>query len=116
MVEKWRSVIARQIGNLQRLVDDLLDVSRITEGKITISRERTSVLAVVERAMETSLPVLESRGHSIELELVAGPTQLDADPIRLSQVISNLLNNAAKCTPAGGHIVVRAEREKGERS
>ncbi|HEX6320519.1 MAG TPA: ATP-binding protein [Burkholderiales bacterium] len=104
-----RDIIGRQLRHLVRLIDDLLDVSRITSGKLELRRERVELAAVVEQALETSRPHL--RGHEFTVSLPAQPVWLDADPVRLAQVLANLLNNACKYTPAGGQIRLSAERE-----
>jgi signal transduction histidine kinase len=103
-----RDVISRQVRHMVRLIDDLLDVGRITTGKLELRRERVEVAAVVEQALETSRPHL--RGHEFTVSLPAQPVWIDADPVRLAQVLSNLLNNACKYTPAGGRIRLSAER------
>jgi CheY-like chemotaxis protein len=94
-----------------RLVDDLLDVSRIATGKLTLRKERVELQAVVRNAIETVNPFLRSRGHELRLALPERPVWLDADPTRLAQVFSNLLNNAARYTDRGGTITfdVRAD-------
>ena len=99
-------LIERQVGQLSRLVNDLLDVSRINTGKIELKREVTDLVAVLHGAVETSRPHIEAAQHT--LELAFGPTEapVDADPLRLAQVFSNLLNNAAKYTNKGGRIRV----------
>ncbi len=103
-----RDVISRQVRHMVRLIDDLLDVGRITTGKLELRRERVEVAAVVGQALETSRPHL--RGHEFTVSLPAQPVWIDADPLRLAQVLSNLLNNACKYTPAGGRIRLSAER------
>ncbi|HVX12671.1 MAG TPA: ATP-binding protein [Pirellulales bacterium] len=108
---KWvYEVMGRQVQHLTRLVDDLLDVSRITRGKIELRREPTDLQAVVARALEAGRGLVESKGHELTVELPDEPVRLTADPIRLSQVIANLLNNAAKFTPPGGKIRIRGRR------
>jgi len=106
-----RDVIERQVRHLARLVEDLLDVSRITRGKIELRRGRVDLCAIVLNAVETSRPLIAERGHELALELPPESLPLDADPTRLAQVISNLLNNAAKYTPRGGRIALTAARE-----
>jgi len=108
-VEWSRNVIDRQVTQLTRLVDDLLDVGRITSGKLALRRERVALDAVIEQALETSRPHL--RGYEFTLSLPPQPVWLDADPVRLAQVVSNLLNNACKFTPPGGRIRLAAGRE-----
>ena len=104
----------RQLSHMVRLIDDLLDVSRITSGKVTLRKERVSLRAVAETAVEASRPVIEASGHTLTLALPEEPVWLAADPTRLSQVVSNLLTNAAKYTPEGGRIELAASREGGE--
>jgi signal transduction histidine kinase len=99
----------RQVRQLVRLVDDLLDVSRITGGKIALRKERVALGDVVARAIETTRSVIESRGHDLTVSLPPEPVGLDADPARLAQVVANLLSNAAKYTPPGGRIWLTAE-------
>ncbi len=106
-------VIGRQVRNLSRLIDDLLDVSRITRGKIRLRRERIDADAAIRGAVESARPLIADRGH--ELSVDSGPgLWLDADPTRLEQVVANLLNNAAKYTEGRGHIGLSARREGGE--
>jgi CheY-like chemotaxis protein len=105
-----RDILDRQVRQISRLVDDLLDVSRITRGKIELRRERVAISAVVEQAVETSLPAIQAGRHELSFERGAEELWLDADPIRLAQVVANLLTNAARYTPPGGKIVVGAER------
>src|SRR5690606_22958706 len=104
-------MMERQIDQMVHLVDDLLEVSRITRGQIELRRRSVSVQTVVEHAIETSRPAIEASHHQLAMELPAEPLWLDADPMRLAQVFSNLLNNAARYTPAGGRIAVSACRE-----
>ncbi len=106
--ERARQVAERQVQAMVRLIDDLLDVSRISRGKIALQREPVSLAQVVEAAVETSQPLIESRGHRLAVEGVDPAIVLDADPARLAQIFTNLLNNAAHYTPPGGEIVVAA--------
>jgi two-component system, chemotaxis family, CheB/CheR fusion protein len=107
---EWaRGVIERQVESLTRLVDDLLDVSRITQGKIALRRENLDLAAVVARAIETSRPLIEARKHNLTVNLPSRSMRLNGDLLRLAQVISNLLNNAAKYTGEGGDIRLTAE-------
>ncbi len=108
-----RDMLERQLGQLIRIVDDLLDVSRIVEGKIDLRKERVTLEAVVKTAVETSRSFIEASGHELTLTLPPEPVVLDADPVRLAQVLSNLLNNAAKFTEAGGRIWLTAETSSG---
>ena len=104
-----REVIERQTRHLSRLVDDLMEVSRVASGKIALRRERVDLASVVHAAVETSRPIIEASRNRLTLSLPPEPILLDADPLRLSQTLSNLLNNAAKFTPAGGAIRLAAE-------
>lgn len=111
----WASdVIDRQVNQLAHLVDDLLDVSRIVQGKITLHKTTVEVDKVIELALETARPLIEARHHELKLTLPEAPLRLDGDAIRLAQVVGNLLNNAAKYTPDGGTIWVTAARKNGE--
>jgi PAS domain S-box-containing protein len=113
--QRWAlDVIDRQSGHLARLVDDLLDVARITRGKIRVRKQRVSVRSVVDTAIETSRPQIEAAGHTLTVTMPEATPTLDADPTRLAQVLANLLNNAAKYTPRGGMIGIEVTPE-GER-
>ena len=101
-------VIERCARSQAQLVEDLLDVSRITGGKIALRKERVTLGDVVARAMETTRPVIESRGHELTISLPPTPVALDADPARLAQVVANLLSYASKYTPPGGRIWLTA--------
>jgi PAS domain S-box-containing protein len=107
---KERAIIERQAQHLVRLVDDLLDVSRITRGKIELKTERVELGDIVARAIEMTSPVLEQRQHHLAVHVPARGLAVDGDPDRLAQVVSNLLANAAKYTERGGRITVSAER------
>lgn len=109
--QTWaRVVIGRQVKHLTRLVDDLLDVSRINSGKINLRREWVDVVTVIERAIETSRPLIDARRHELRIAVPDEPGTIEADPMRISQVIANLLNNAAKYTDPGGVIQLSVER------
>jgi len=111
---EWcRDVIDRQVRHLARLLDDLLDVARIMQGKITLKTGRVVLGEVVERALETSRPLIDARQQGLAVTLPGRMPWLDGDPVRLAQVLSNLLNNAAKYTPEGGRIVLDAVVEEG---
>jgi signal transduction histidine kinase len=110
-MERPVAIIRRQIQHLVRLVDDLLDVSRITRGKVMLQRQPVDLAEVVRRALETTQPVLEERQHQLRLSLPATELPLDADSTRLEQVLGNLVRNAAKFTPPGGQIEVAAWSE-----
>jgi signal transduction histidine kinase len=106
--------LERQAQQLARLVDDLLDVSRITSGKIQLRTEPVELATVLATALETSRPALDARKHELAVSLPPDPVWLEADPVRLAQVFSNLLNNAAKYTEVGGHVWLTAERQAAE--
>lgn len=111
--DKARSLLAmmeKQVDHLVRLVDDLLEVSRITSGKIELKKKRCDLNAILRHAIDTSQPFIQSGGHTLTMELTSSPLTLDADPVRLAQVFANLLNNAAKYTENNGHIWLNAER------
>ena len=97
-------VMERQISQLVRLIDDLMDVSRITRGQLTLRKERVDLRSIIESAVETAQPQLTAAGVTLALDLPALPLMLDADSTRISQVILNLLTNAAKFTPSGGEV------------
>ncbi|MFD0738488.1 GAF domain-containing protein [Lysobacter koreensis] len=108
------AMMDRQLDGMVRLVDDLLDVSRITLGKLTLERAPTDLRAVLDSALETARPLLDKQGHRIEIDVPADVLMVDADPARLAQILANLLNNAAKYTDPGGHIRVIARRDGDE--
>ncbi|MBI1918938.1 MAG: response regulator [Planctomycetes bacterium] len=99
-----RAVIGRQVQHLVRLVDDLLDISRIMRGRVELRREQIELSAVVARAVETARPAIDAQRHQLTVALPGEPVRLDADPVRLAQVLANLLLNSAKYTPEGGSI------------
>jgi PAS domain S-box-containing protein len=107
-------MIARQSRHMARLLDDLLDISRIRHGKIELRREPVEISEVMRRTVEAALPLAEPRGQEIALIPPAEPVWLDADPARLEQVLANLVNNAVKFTPSGGRIEVAGEAGQGE--
>jgi PAS domain S-box-containing protein len=114
---RWvHDVIERQSRHLARLVDDLLDIARINQDKITLRREPVELAAVVRQSVETARPEIDTRGHTLTVTLPDRPVWLDADPTRLAQILANLLNNAAKYTQEGGQITLRAGLEDGESS
>lgn len=110
-VKTGREIISRQVGVMVRLIDDLLDLSRISRNKLDIRKERIELAAVIEGALESSRPLIEQFGHELTVSVPSGSILLDADPIRLTQVFINLLNNAAKYTKRGGRIRLSVERE-----
>ncbi|MDP9275366.1 MAG: ATP-binding protein, partial [Chloroflexota bacterium] len=113
-VARSREIVERQIEHMTRLIDDLLDVSRITRGKIELREQPLLLSSVIERAIETARPLIDERGHRIALDLPTEPVTFLADPARLGQVFANLLNNAAKYTDVGGRISLRARVEGNE--
>ena len=112
---KWvADVLERQTRQLSRLVDDLLEMSRFTTGRIELRRERIELHDVVTHAVESSRPAIERGKHELHLELPREPIELEADSVRLAQVLSNLLNNAAKYTDRGGRIKLAASLDGDE--
>jgi signal transduction histidine kinase len=112
---QWsREVIDRQVGHLTRLIDDLLDVNRITRGTLELRTGEAELSQILGEAVESSRPLIDRFGHRLTLSLPDEPIHLEADQIRLVQVFTNLLNNATKYTPQGGHISLTAERDGSE--
>lgn len=111
--ERVAEMMERQVNHMVRLVDDLLEVSRITRGQIELRKEPTDVTGVVHSAVETSRPLIEAAGHELTLTLPDEPLTVEGDPVRLAQILSNLLNNAAKYTDAGGRIGLTVRRDGG---
>jgi PAS domain S-box-containing protein len=109
VLQSARDTIERQVAHMVRLIDDLLDVSRITWGKLQLRLERVDLAEVLAQALEASRPFAEYAGHNLAVDLPTYPIPLDADLVRLAQVFSNLLNNACKYTDAGGRIHLGAE-------
>lgn len=101
-----RDVIDRQVQQMARMIDDLLDVSRITSGSIRLERKPVALADVVDQAVETSQPLMDERGHVLSVKLDAAPLWVSGDRARLVQVVTNLLNNAAKYTPPGGQVAI----------
>ena len=114
-VEQVRAMMERQLTQLVRLVDDLLDLSRVTSGKLELRKDRVDLRAVVEAAVETCQTVIEEAGHELAVVVPAEPIFVEGDAIRLAQILSNLLNNSAKYTPRGGHVRLTVEREGGHK-
>ena len=106
-----REMMDRQLTHLVRLIDDLLDVSRVSQGKIDLRREHITLQSALESAVETSRPLIDTANHELTLNIPDEPLWLDADLTRIAQVVSNLLNNAAKYTPVGGHISLSVESQ-----
>ena len=112
--QQARGIIERQLGQLQHLVDDLLEVSRITTGRVQLRRERVAVNGIAEVAVETVCPLIEQRRHKLTVSLPPEPIWLHADAARLEQVVVNLLANAAKYTEEGGHVWLTVQQEGAE--
>ncbi len=110
-LDQVRTIMERQLQQMVRLIDDLLDVSRIGRGKLTLRTERVDLAGVVRRALEISRPVIEASGHELTVRQPDEPLLVEADVARLVQVFSNLLNNAAKYTERGGRITLTVERQ-----
>ncbi|BBL76697.1 hybrid sensor histidine kinase/response regulator [Methylomagnum ishizawai] len=109
LAARYREVIGHQVEHLARLVDDLLEMSRLDLGKIGLRKARVAVADIVARAMETSAPLIEARHHTLSVELPAEPLWVEGDPLRLAQAVANLLDNAARYTDAGGHLGLGVE-------
>jgi signal transduction histidine kinase len=109
--ERARQVVDRQVKHLVRLLDDLLDVSRITRGRIELRKQSINVTTAVANALETTRPLIEADGHALSVSLPEEPLVVDADPVRLEQIVVNLVTNAAKYTPPRGRLAVSVARE-----
>jgi PAS domain S-box-containing protein len=114
VMERVRELMERQVQHMTRMVDDLLDVSRITRGKIELRKEVVDLASVVSRTVEAIRPFIEDRHQELTVDLPSEPVRLEVDPTRLEQVLANLLNNAAKYTDQGGHLWLSARQEGGE--
>jgi len=112
-VARVTDMMERQVAHMVRMVDDLLEVSRISRGKIELRKERVELAGVLRSAVDTSLPLIEANGHKLTVNVPTEPLAIDADPVRLAQVFANLLNNSAKYTPGGGKIDVEVTVEAG---
>ena len=108
-----QQMLERQVDHMVRIVDDLMEVSRITRGKIVLRRERTELRPVIENAVEFSRPLIDAANHRLVITMPDEPIMLDIDPVRVAQVVSNLLNNSAKYTERGGRIAVTVTRDGG---
>ena len=106
---RLRVLISHQVHHMARMADDLLDVSRVLRGRIELRREMVDLLTVVENAVQSCRSLIDERGHRLQVILPAGPCRLSGDPMRLEQVVCNLLNNAARYTPPGGNVELRVE-------
>jgi PAS domain S-box-containing protein len=109
--EQVYEMMERQVNQIVRLVDDLMEISRITRGRIELRKERVSLTTVIQSAVEVSKPLIEEARHHLAVSLPSEPLTFEADPVRLEQIVSNLLNNAAKYTNPGGRIWLTAGRE-----
>jgi signal transduction histidine kinase len=109
-----REIMTRQLSNMTRMLDDLLDLARITQGKVQLTKERVDLVEIARRAALTSSPLIEARQHELTIQLSQEAIWLHADPTRLEQVVVNLLNNAAKYTEPGGKICLTVERDREE--
>jgi PAS domain S-box-containing protein len=114
VIEHSRAVMERQLAHLVHLVDDLMDVSRITRGKLELRRAQLALESVLQAALETSRPLIEAARHDLALNIPQTPMYVLGDLTRLAQIFSNLLNNAAKYTPTGGRITLTATKVDGE--
>jgi len=110
----FQAVIARQVQHMKRLLDDLLDVSRVSQGKIELRKQPIELGALLLQAVEVSRPLMTEKRHQLALTLSHEPMPLDADPTRVVQVFANILNNAAKFTPAGGHVALSSAVDAGD--
>ncbi len=106
-----RQITESQLNQMVRLIDDLMDLSRISQGKIELKKERVTLKSLIDQALETSRPHLEAAGHKLSVSLPPRRVYLDADPVRLAQVLLNLINNACKYSPNNSNIEVKAELE-----
>jgi signal transduction histidine kinase/DNA-binding response OmpR family regulator len=111
---KARDAVDRQVGHLVRLVEELLDVSRISEGRVSLRKEQIELARVVSHAVETTRPLIDARGQTLTVRLPHSPVWVFGDAVRLAQVVANLLNNSAKYTPEGGRIEVSASAAEGQ--
>jgi PAS domain S-box-containing protein len=114
ILQTARDIIDRQVDHMVRLIDDLLDVSRITRSKLQVRTERVELTAILEQVLETCRPLVERGRHLLRVDLPPQPIHLDADPVRLTQVLSNLLSNACRYTESGGRIHLSAQPAGGE--
>jgi PAS domain S-box-containing protein len=110
--ERATGMMERQLQHMVRLIDDLLDLSRISRGKIQLRKSPADLAGIVQHAVETSRPLIAQSGHQLTVQLPAEPIVVEADVTRLAQAFANLLNNAAKYTESGGHIALTVEREQ----
>jgi CheY-like chemotaxis protein len=114
LAARTRDMMERQLTHLVRLVDDLLDMARISRGKIELRKERADLGNIITSAVEASRPLIEGNRHALSVHLPGEALRLNVDPTRIAQVVSNLLNNAAKYTPTGGRIELKVWHNAGE--
>ncbi len=114
MSSEVRDMLDRQVNQMVRLVNDLLDIARITSGKVALRKQRAEMSDLIKVAVETSMPLIDASKHHLTVSIADGPIPVDVDPERITQVVSNLLNNAAKYTPVGGRIGLDVVREGSE--
>ncbi|MFZ6655797.1 ATP-binding protein [Undibacterium sp. TJN19] len=112
MMSRIHAMMERQIGHMVHLIDDLLDIARIASGKVVLKKQHVELQQIITAAIETSMPLIEAAQHVLTVDMADGPFMLDADPVRMGQVISNLLSNAAKYTPARGEIRLSVSRHE----
>ncbi|MEW7848603.1 ATP-binding protein [Massilia aurea] len=111
---KVRDMMERQVGHMVHLIDDLLDIARISGGKLELKRQRTDLQSILASAVETSMPLIEAGQHELTIDVPDAALLVDADATRIAQVVANLLNNAAKYTPARGQITLSLRRDGGQ--
>jgi PAS domain S-box-containing protein len=114
VLQRAIEIVERQVRHEARLIDDLLDIARITQDKIALRKEPVDLATLIEDVIQANRPLIEARGHELSVSLPAEPVWLEADPIRVTQLLGNLLNNAAKYTDPGGHLWLSAAREGDE--
>ncbi|MEH6438046.1 PAS domain-containing sensor histidine kinase, partial [Massilia sp. DD77] len=113
VMTRVQAMMERQVNHMVHLINDLLDIARVSSGKLVLQKELVDLREVIGTAVETSQPLIEGARHSLRVEVPETPLSIEADAVRISQVLSNLLSNAAKYTPAGGRIAIRAWDEDG---
>jgi signal transduction histidine kinase len=113
-MEEVRAMMHRQVRHMTRLVDDLLEVSRLTRGKLELRREVVDLASILATAVDTCRPAIDARRHQFAVSIARHPIRVHADSVRITQVVANLLNNAAKYTPEGGQLWLTARAEDGQ--
>ncbi len=111
VLAKTRDILERQVGHMTRMVDDLIDVARLERGKVALQRQRLDLNGAVTAAIDACLPATRARSHQVKLGLAREALSIDADPVRLEQLLSNLIVNASKFTPNGGEIELQTRRD-----